>query len=350
MDAKEGAKTKVSVIIPVYNVEKYLKTCVDSVLKQTYTELEILLIDDESSDKSGEICDSYINEDARIKVFHKKNEGVSAARNFGIERAEGEWLFFVDSDDWIDYKTVEAVMSYVDNTKDVCLIGYKETNGLEKEKVLDLNKLSVKDIARQDFLGLEFQILNRDRASICNREIIKLSSPWKIYRKEMLDKHNIRFPEDLVNGEDGMFNLEVYRHARGGLMMENVLYYYRQREESVTRKYSVNADKNFYCLQKHYEKFFGEEKDPEMFTEILDERAIWSMGFCCMLKYCHKDNPESYKVRRKQFLATWENDYADQIKRVSLKNFGVQKKILFWAIKRRWFGMISVLCYLNSRK
>ena len=92
----------ISVIIPVYNVEQYLSHCIDSILSQTFTNFEILLIDDGSTDNSGIICDNYKNNDYRIKVFHKKHNGVSSARNMGLDKAVGEWITFVDADDWID--------------------------------------------------------------------------------------------------------------------------------------------------------------------------------------------------------------------------------------------------------
>lgn len=95
---------KISVIVPVYNVEKYLSRCIDSILSQTFTDFELLLVDDGSTDKSGEICDEYAKTDARIKVFHTENRGVSAARNLGIKEASADWISFVDSDDWVEDK------------------------------------------------------------------------------------------------------------------------------------------------------------------------------------------------------------------------------------------------------
>lgn len=95
---------KISVIVPVYNVEKYLSLCIDSILSQTFTDFELLLVDDGCTDKSGEICDGYAKTDARIKVFHTENRGVSAARNLGIKEASADWICFVDSDDWVEKK------------------------------------------------------------------------------------------------------------------------------------------------------------------------------------------------------------------------------------------------------
>ena len=99
----------ISIIIPVYKAEKYLHRCVDSVLAQTFTNFELILIDDGSPDNSGAICDEYAKQDGRVKVFHQKNQGVSVARNLGIEQAKGEWIAFIDSDDWVENTMYEEM-------------------------------------------------------------------------------------------------------------------------------------------------------------------------------------------------------------------------------------------------
>lgn len=104
----------ISVIVPVYNTEKYLRRCIDSVLAQTYADFELLLIDDGSKDKSGEICDEYAQKDARVRVFHKENGGVSSARNLGLDNARGEWVAFVDSDDYIEENYLKSFEGNLD--------------------------------------------------------------------------------------------------------------------------------------------------------------------------------------------------------------------------------------------
>ena len=116
----------ISVIVPVYNVEKYLRRCVETIQKQTYADLEIILIDDGSTDDSGKICDDFSKGDRRIKVIHKKNEGLSAARNTGMENATGEYITFVDSDDYIDSKMYEKMIMALESSHcDICMCGSK---------------------------------------------------------------------------------------------------------------------------------------------------------------------------------------------------------------------------------
>ena len=121
---------KISIIVPVYRTEKYLRECIDSILNQTYRNLEVLLIDDGSPDKSGEICEAYASKDNRIRVFHTINKGLSSARNLGLMNAEGEFIGFVDSDDWIEPNMYEALFKAIQKTdSDICMCRlWDETN------------------------------------------------------------------------------------------------------------------------------------------------------------------------------------------------------------------------------
>ena len=344
----------VSVIIPVYNVEIYLRECLQSVIGQTYKNLEILLIDDGATDNSGKICDEIAKEDQRIKVFHRENEGVSAARNFGIEQASGGWIFFVDSDDLLMQNTIELSMQYVKPEDDICFIGLKSFNDNEDVKIKKISieniAKSIKRIEKQDFRGLQFRIFNRDRAAVCDRSLIKLSSPCKLFRKNLIDSNQIRFEKDLPNGEDGVFNLYAYRYAKHGVAIEVPLYYYRQRADSVTNRYTQNVESDFKKLHLAYKKFIqSDESNPE-FEQVWDERLIWSLSFCCILKFCHPDNSEHYLKRRKEFLTLLKQEYKDEVEKVSLASFTIQKKIIFWAIKNRLFLIIDLLCRINYRR
>lgn len=137
---------KISVIVPVYNVEKYLRRCIDSILSQTFSDFELLLIDDGSKDKSGEICDEYAAKDARVRVFYKENGGVSSARNLGLDNAKGDWITFSDSDDELLPDAFEAVCGYMHEGIDMIKTGYQilnehnqimETHLCDKTMVID---------------------------------------------------------------------------------------------------------------------------------------------------------------------------------------------------------------------
>ena len=176
----------ISVIIPVYNVEKYLRECVDSVLAQTYKNLEIILIDDGSKDKSGQICDEYATKDTRIKVFHQTNSGASAARNYGLTQATGILLSFVDSDDTIEPNTYEIAAH--------CLLKYQADWVMWTYKHMSNFPIEGGLIEGEDYRQL---ILNSLIARGFGPALFK-----QLYKREIFIKHNIQCPPQLRNYED----------------------------------------------------------------------------------------------------------------------------------------------------
>lgn len=204
----------VSIIIPVYNVQAYLRECLDSVLAQTYTDIEVILVDDGSTDKSGIICDEYREKDRRVRVCHKQNAGVSAARNTGIELAGGEYLVFVDSDDCIHPELVEM---YMQTVKPDITVLCEYTIDFEQWKKFteDSSDKKVVHVSRQEFM----QLFDEDY----------INSPVnKIYQAKVIRDHQIVFPEDLDLGEDLLFNLAYLSKAQTSYaILQNPFYYYR---------------------------------------------------------------------------------------------------------------------------
>lgn len=338
----------ISIIVPVYNVEKYLTTCVESILNQTDGEFELLLIDDGSKDASGKICDEYGLKDQRVKVFHKKNSGVSDTRNFGMSHAKGSWVLFVDSDDWISKYSLEICRKYLNNENDICFIGNRMVHD-ENVEDRKLETVPVQIIEREQFRDFQFRIFNRDRFACCDRNLIKVSSPCKFYRNEFLKENKIKFPNNLVNGEDGILNLYAYQYAHRGICVEIPLYFYRQRSDSVTKRYTQEIEKDFNKLHSAYKNFIRKEKLEKEFGEVYNERIIWSLGFYCLAKYCHKDNKDSYREKKKSFIEQAELE-KESIEKVDLSNFGKKKAILFWFIKKRFFAGVLLLCKLEELK
>ena len=210
----------VSVIIPVYNVESYLKECLDSVVNQSYKNLEIILVDDGSNDGSGAICDDYASGDERIKVIHKKNGGVSEARNLGIKESRGEYITFVDADDFIDSKAMENLVTNSKKYKTDITIGdriIRHTNGYT------INH-SAENIPR-----LKSFSINNTNEKMMFELLAHINSVWgKLYKKDFIIKNNIIFPTDIKIGEDFEFLAKAYLNAKNMVYIKDVVYYYRQ--------------------------------------------------------------------------------------------------------------------------
>lgn len=344
----EKSTDLVSVIIPVYNAEKYINQCIDSIIDQTYKNLQIIIVNDGSTDNTPEICEEYCKKDGRIEFYNKKNGGVSSARNYGISKSYGKWVLFIDSDDWLEINTIEQCMNHLQNGEyDICFIGYKacySERGIQQIFVED--KIKVVEIEKKDFQSFQENILNRDRKVCVNRKLIKLASAGKMYRRDLIVQNNIYFPESINNGEDAVMNLYAYYYAKKGICIEKELYCYRQHNESETHKLNMNIEK---CMDELFdlERQFVEETNKTIPYNLLYERLLWSLGFECLLKYCHKDNHEQYRIRKKKFL-NQVHKYEYEISKVNLYNFGIKKQVLFWCIRHHLFFLVSVLCRVEK--
>ncbi len=247
----EDNKKLVSIVVPVYNVEMYLPACLDSLIGQTYGTIEILLVDDGSTDESGKICDAYAAKDNRIRVCHKKNQGVSSARNTGIEMAGGEYLIFVDPDDCVHRQMVELYVSCIGKTGTLlCDITVRMDELKSCYDRADEGKME--EVPYENFM----QLFYRDY----------INPPFnKFYKTELIKENNIRFPENMSLGEDLLFNLDYFRHAdRVCRIIHIPLYYYRNdRIGSLSNSYR----KDLFELQLN---MFGSLK------EFLEETNVWN--------------------------------------------------------------------------
>ena len=207
-------KPKISIIIPVYNVEKYLIRCIDSILMQTYTEFELLLVNDGSSDNSGTICDKYLEKDSRVRVFHKENGGVSSARNFGLNNAKGEWILFVDSDDYVDDNYIESYIKDITNHDRLIIQGCTCVNDTDNTI---LNILKYPDSVYCDNI-VKF---------INDHEIFKHGSPYgKLYSNKIIQSNKIRFNNEIHNYEDLIFLLDYMQYITEIKLNSNIGYKY----------------------------------------------------------------------------------------------------------------------------
>lgn len=190
------SKPKVSIVVPIYNVEHYLPRCIDSLLQQTYTNIEVVLVDDGSSDNSASICDEYALQDIRINVIHTENGGLSAARNLGIDKISGEWVAFIDSDDWLETDAIESLMKLTDGKRvEMVIAGYNIVDDSEsrcpctdtqKKKILSRDEALTEMFRPKDYPYLGYVA-------------------GKLYRADIIRGKNIRFDDELSYNEDRLF-------------------------------------------------------------------------------------------------------------------------------------------------
>ncbi len=253
----------ISIIVPVYNVNKYLLESVNSILNQTYRDLEIILVDDGSTDESGIMCDDIANRDIRVKVIHKKNGGLSDARNVGIENATGSYIGFVDSDDWIDTDMYETMLKRIEQTDaDICVCGYyREFIGLTISNYpSDNNTYDSAEALATLFRGEEFQ----DHA-------------WsKLYKTDLFK--SIRFPVGLIY-EDIRTTYRLFKECTKICTVSKPLYHYRQRKSSIVRS-SFN-ERQIQMLDATKEIFQNDSEKLRKYETLLKRKQLMTECFLC---------------------------------------------------------------------
>lgn len=241
----------ISIIIPVYNVEKYLHRCLDSVKSQSYSNIEVLLIDDGSKDKSGVICDEYVASDSRFHVYHKNNEGVSKARNTGLDHANGDWITFIDSDDFISNTYLEDLIKPILNNTEVDFVhgcGTYFANGQAG---------SIIEKFEDEISSDTVQLFNRFKGFVCcklfKRELIEHPSNGKPLRFD----YRIRYSEDMV------FTLEYVLNVKTYAFSSEVGYFYnRDNSSSATHSIKMSYEESLYAFKIKYnlEMLFVKER------------------------------------------------------------------------------------------
>lgn len=249
----------VSIIVPVYNAEKVLKRCVDSILNQEYKDLEVILVDDGSKDSSGEICDWYAEKDDRVQVIHKVNTGVSDTRNVALDRARGTYLQFLDSDDWI---TADATKLFVraaeENSCDLVVSDFYRVVGERVSRKGDIEDDQV--LSRAEYAEHMME----------NPADFYYGVLWnKLYRRDIVERHHIRMDVDVRWCEDFLFNLEYILHAERFCALQVPLYYYVKTEGSlVTQNISISKTMKMKLMVfEYYNDFFKNVYEEENYDK-----------------------------------------------------------------------------------
>lgn len=328
----------ISVIIPVFNVEKYIKQCVDSVINQTYKDIEILLIDDGSTDRSGLICDEYQEIDSRIKVFHKENEGLGFTRNFGINHSNGKFLMFLDSDDFIDLDFIEKLVNDLENM-DLIKSGFIRFDERNKE-----NCTNYKD---EKFLGnnriKEFNSLIL--GSLPDKsDSLEMGVTASLYRSDVIKNNNVLFPSEReLISEDLIFNTEFLKYAEKVKIVSYNGYHYRYNSNSLTRRYNpmrFDLCKKFYLYV----------------NELIDENGLgveskirFSKMFFIYLRGCiEQEHPTISKKTKREILAKIKAICSDEVVVNCINDYPVKKlkfkqKIFICLIKHKRYNIVFQL-------
>ena len=292
------ANNLISVVIPVYNTEKYLRESIESVLNQTYRHFELIIVNDGSTDSSKDIIDEYAKKDDRIRAFHKQNGGVSSARNFGIDKAKGDYICFIDADDIIEDIYLETLYAALQDGADSSVGGFKHINVPKEKEVTVVPN-------RQETKGLNESILDfldYGKTDWLRYMVIRL------FRMSVIRQHHLRFREDIYYKEDGLFLTEYLCASNGRVGYTNhIIYYYRQNPESAMGSLNLKYNKRLLT-------------DIEAHLLIIDR-----------LKKSHLPKATIEKARSHAFMScAW---IMDIINNTGAKNFRLSAKLEIYTFK-----------------
>jgi glycosyltransferase involved in cell wall biosynthesis len=329
---------KISIVVPIFNTPiEYLEKCIESLTGQTYQNVEILLILDGATEECVECCKRFQQKDSRIRVIEKENEGVSATRNLGISKAEGKWIMFVDSDDWIDKDSCQVLYNAIvsANTEVVIAQFNLYQNGeikAQHSKVSDKIISSMPE--RKELIKSLFFDAN------CMYSYIE-GPVAKIYNIEFLKKNNLEFNSKLKVGEDVSFNYQVDMLAKEIVIISDNIYYYRIYDGSVSQKFDKDFVLDYTKFLLYIKQLFEKNKEKEEIYNFFVVRQIEKM-----LKryYFNVNNARNSKAIKKEFWQTMKCEpYKTTIKTVKYGELNRKRAVLVWLIRKKWYFLINLL-------
>lgn len=318
---------EISIIIPVFNVEAYLPMCIESVLSQTFKKLEVILINDGSTDASGKICDNYAKKDERIRVFHKKNEGQSIARNIGLEASKGKYILYLDSDDcYTDPKCMYKLYDMMEKDKyDFILFGSVMGSSIEN--------------AVNHYGNYDLEIIKNNNGnkifSYMVKENKQLACVWnKIIRKEFLQNNQIILQENII-GEDIEWSIDIFQHAEKIGAINEIFHFYRQNNRtSLTSINSREKTKGLYSIILSCINKYGENGKTEFGRGVLSFMAFEYAILLYNIAYFKNIN-EFKEMKQADCVFRYALDKKTKAVATVYKIFGFQKTIQLMRLLRK---------------
>ena len=338
---------KISIIVPVYKAENVLAKCADSVLAQTFDDWELLLIDDGSPDGSGALCDDYAGQDDRVRVFHKTNGGVSSARNLGMEGARGDYILFIDADDWIEPNTCKTLLKALEEAEadsagcahwNIQPSGEKWAEpGALPAGVYDAGAIrkGIVDRLLGQRLGKPGEVLN--------------GFIWRfLFSRSIIMDHSVRFSGAYL--EDELFLMEYFCLAKRLAMVDEPLYYYLQNPASVTRNYLpdyMDTFRRFLAAKEAVVERYGLEGDDPQWRQS----TCWAGLLIAIGNEFAPGNPASLGEKRRRVESfTRQPGMAEAIRDLEPQGMGRNKQLVATLVRRRWFRLLSLMYAVKNRR
>ena len=332
-----------SLILPVYNVEKYVKRCVNSLLRQEYTDYEIILVDDGSTDSSGSICDKLADKNNNIFAYHKENGGLSDARNYGMDRAKGNYILFIDSDDWVDEKLLISLHNHLNKSNvDILKFGFqKMQEGNYKNTFFSYFNIGVYDRRQIEETILPYTI--GPKRLFCYEQNACKSVWSHVYSLNFLRENNIRFvSEREILNEDYLFNLHTLLYAKSLEVTHYILYYYDYREGSLSKRYITNEFERKLKLHREYKLLLERNGLFERYETPYYSECVDGFYACISNECCCWNETSKYAVQNiKKILNCKEGEIS--LLKCKRSNMNLKGKVIYWLMRLKFAYLMYIL-------
>lgn len=337
----------ISVIVPCYNVEDFLPETIKSITNQTYSNWELILVDDGSKDNTPLICDEYSKKDSRIKVIHKPNGGLVSARNAGYKVISGEWHMYLDGDDWIDTNTLEKLMIYVNKYQNIDIVFWK--------CIQELNNIPIKGkwewgCTEQEHLYCDEECKELARHTLVYKSGI--ATAWcKLIRSIYAKSYGIMHDDRLRQGAEGIeFSLRAFYHAEKALFVNEYFNHYRFNADSISKQ--INEKNTLYisdCFNIIEEDIDSFDNKVD-FQQSLYQRVVYALIAIAMSTYFHPCNKEKLKIKIKKFkrIISENRLYNISIKKTPIEGMDKLRKITLFFIRYKMYFMLHFIASLKQ--
>lgn len=325
---------KVSIVIPVYNTAHYLPNCLDSIVAQTFTDFEVILVDDGSTDQSGAICDAYAEKDSRFKVIHRMNGGVSSARNQGVEQAQGEWVCYVDSDD----------MVLPDYVKDM-------VDAIEGDRCLVMTSIAHRDHDHVIPEDITLQGTEAPRYMLAHHILVDSGPVAKLFNRALLQNHHLLFPEGIHYGEDMVYFYTYLNLVDTVVLRTNVDYLVSVREGSLTTRY-FPFESEYACFKASLDQvtqFASQLNLPEdKETKLIWENKVAEAFIRCPKCLYAPENHYGWSEKMR-YLRSIPQAYYHHFG-IGFRSQGFSSRIIKTLVRYRLFTLLLIIGFIYSRK
>ena len=337
---------KVAIVVPVYKVPfDYLDQCLDSIIHQSFKDIEILVVDDGSPEEWAVKCDSYLEKDSRVRVFHKKNGGLSDARNYGLGEARSEWITFVDGDDWIDPDFIASFVDRIENRTELSDIyfysGYRNYPQREEIKVPHFPDGTLFR-SYEEREELQTRCFTTHVIKGGNIKGITISSGcMKVFRTDFLKSKNLLFPI-VPYDEDSLFYLDSLEAASSVEYVSKAVYHYRYTEGSIVNKYRPNTIREQEIYLGYIFEFAKKHNKSQDFIDKVYLRVMTSMLLMVKNNFFHNDNPDSFFVRhRKCAMCFRQEPYSTALRKIHIGDLRRNAKIKLLFLRLHLYAFLE---------